>query len=114
MSANCIFCKIAKKEIPAQLLVDNEHLVALDDTSPKAPIHTLVIPKEHVTSIMDDFDGEQLYPAIFRALQKIARDKGVSETGFRIIVNAGPEAGQSVDHLHFHLMGGRPMKWPPG
>ena len=96
------------------MILENDQVMAFEDANPKAPVHALVIPKEHVVSVMDHFDGKTLYPAIFDAIRKVAIEKGVFEKGFRVVNNCGAEAGQTVDHLHFHILGGRPLKWPPG
>ncbi|TLM98216.1 MAG: histidine triad nucleotide-binding protein [Actinobacteria bacterium] len=108
MSDECIFCRIARGEIPAAVVYEDDAVLAFDDLSPQAPVHTLVIPKRHFADFGDGIDAETL-GALFSALPEIARRKGVADTGYRVIVNNGPDANQTVKHLHVHLMGGRSM-----
>jgi histidine triad (HIT) family protein len=112
---SCIFCKIAAREIPAEILHESDRVVAFRDTAPKAPTHILLIPKEHIASITDvtDTQGDVLAD-IAQAATHLARTEGIDRSGWRLVTNVGPDAGQSVFHLHFHLLGGRPMQWPPG
>jgi histidine triad (HIT) family protein len=109
----CLFCKIAAGEIPSDRVHEDDRVVVFRDINPKAPTHVLAIPRRHVPSAADltDADGD-LLAALFSALRKVAAD--ASLRGYRIVSNVGPESGQSVFHLHFHLLGGRPMSWPPG
>lgn len=111
----CIFCEIAQKRRPAKVLYEDELSVAFEDTAPQAPVHTLVIPKKHISTSLD-LKGEDhaLIGHLFNVANKIAKDKGIAERGFRVVVNCNPEAGQSVFHIHLHVLGGRPMHWPPG
>jgi histidine triad (HIT) family protein len=111
--ADCLFCRIAAGEIPAQVVLEDEAVVVFRDISPKAPTHVLAIPRRHIASAADltDADGD-LLAALFSALRRVAEEAGLK--GYRILSNVGPESGQSVFHLHFHLLGGRPMAWPPG
>ncbi len=111
--AECIFCRIAAGEVPADIVYENHFAVAFRDLNPRAPTHLLVIPRRHVPSVAElgEQDGE-LLAAMFAAIRNIARDAGLS--GYRVVSNVGPEAGQSVLHLHFHVLGGRSMSWPPG
>ncbi len=111
----CLFCRIAAGEVPADLLHDDELVVAFRDISPKAPTHILVIPRRHIVSATDltDDDGPML-GRLFAVAADLAREAGVADSGFRLVTNSGRGAGQSVDHLHFHLLGGRSMSWPPG
>ena len=112
---DCIFCKIIRAEIEAQSVYEDDHLIAINDINPQAPTHILIIPKKHCSTVMDIKEADQsLVGSIFVAAQKIAKEKGLDESGFRIVVNCGAEAGQSVFHIHFHLLGGRTMRWPPG
>jgi histidine triad (HIT) family protein len=104
----CIFCKIARGDMPVNAVLENEHVIAFDDISPQAPVHTLVIPKRHYGSLADDVPTETL-GAIFSAVHEVAIIKGVAESGFRVIVNNGSDAQQTVGHLHVHVMGGREM-----
>ena len=112
---SCIFCKIAAHEIPTEIVHENDRIVAFRDMDPKAPTHILLIPKEHVGSIADieDRHGAMLAD-IAQAATHLAKTEGIDRSGWRLVTNVGPDAGQSVFHLHVHLLGGRPMQWPPG
>ena len=113
--SSCIFCKIAAREIPAEILRESDRLVAFRDLDPKAPTHILLIPKDHVGSLADLTDEHgALLADIAQAATHLARTEGIDQTGWRLVSNVGPDAGQSVFHLHFHLLGGRKMQWPPG
>jgi histidine triad (HIT) family protein len=111
--ADCLFCRIAAGEIPADVVFENETVLVFRDINPKAPIHVLAIPRRHLASVADltDADGD-LLAALFGAMGRVAQEAGLR--GYRILSNVGAEAGQSVFHLHFHLLGGRSMAWPPG
>jgi len=113
--SSCIFCKIAAREIPAEILRESDRVVAFRDSDPKAPTHILLIPKDHIASLEDltDEHGAMLAD-IAQAAAHLARTEGIDQTGWRLVSNVGPDAGQSVFHLHFHLLGGRKMLWPPG
>jgi histidine triad (HIT) family protein len=106
--SECLFCRIVSGEIPAGVVYEDENVLAFDDLSPQAPVHTLVIPKRHFASLADGADAETL-GALFSAVHTVARVKGVDRSGYRVIVNTGPDAQQTVQHLHIHLMGGREM-----
>jgi histidine triad (HIT) family protein len=111
----CIFCKIAAREVPAEILHESDRVVAFRDTDPKAPTHVLLIPKEHIASLADIEDRHgDLLADVAQAATHLARTEGIDESGWRLVTNVGQGAGQSVFHLHFHLLGGRPMTWPPG
>jgi histidine triad (HIT) family protein len=110
---DCLFCKIAAKEIPASIVFEDDNVLAFNDIAPQAPVHILVIPKQHVASVSELKDLEVLKD-LFAVIKKIAAEKGIDKTGYRIVVNHGKDAGQAVPHLHFHLLGGRPLHWPPG
>lgn len=111
----CIFCKIVNKEIPANVVYETNTLLAMTDINPQAPTHILVIPKKHIESVMDvDADDKNLFSEIFVGIQTIAQKLGLANNGFRVVVNNGSDGGQEVPHLHYHLLGGRPLKWPPG
>jgi histidine triad (HIT) family protein len=111
---DCLFCKIVRKEVPAQLVLDREDVLAFRDVNPQAPTHVLVIPKEHIPSLEAVGDEhDQLLSSLVAAVNEVARADGVAG-GFRVVTNVGRQAGQSVDHLHLHVLGGRPMSWPPG
>jgi len=112
---DCLFCKIAEGEIPSKKAYEDAEFYAFHDIHPQAPVHVLLIPKEHVASL-DDMRGEHAAMGgrlLLRAAE-IARELGISEGGYRVVTNRGEGAGQSVFHLHFHILGGRPMRWPPG
>jgi histidine triad (HIT) family protein len=111
--ADCLFCKIAGGEIPADVVLQDDQVVVFRDINPRAPTHVLVIPRRHIPSAAEltDADGE-LLAALFGALRRVAEEAGLH--GYRIVTNVGAEAGQSVFHLHLHLLAGRPMTWPPG
>jgi histidine triad (HIT) family protein len=117
MKGDCIFCKIVRGEIDSKKVYENEKIVAFHDINPQAPIHILVIPKKHIEKITDISDSEEdkeILHEIIKACKIIADQMKISERGFRIVVNTNPEGGQTVYHLHFHLLGGRQMRWPPG
>ena len=113
--ATCLFCRISSGEIPARLAHQDEHVVAFHDINPQAPVHVLVIPRKHVASVavMGDDDGE-MAGRLFVAARNLARELGIAESGYRVVINAGADAGQTVDHIHLHILGGRHLKWPPG
>ena len=113
MAAECLFCRIVRKEIPAKIVAEDAHCVAFRDINPQAPVHVLVIPREHVASLNEVTDGA-LVGRMHTFAAKIARDEGLAERGYRTVINTNAEAGQTVFHIHLHLLGGRPMKWPPG
>lgn len=112
---DCIFCKIAGHEIPAGVVYEDDDVIAFKDINPQAPIHLLIVPKKHVASIMEINDGnEDVISKIVKAAQNLARQNNIDSKGFRLVVNTGNDGGQTVNHLHFHLLGGRFMTWPPG
>lgn len=113
---NTIFSKIINKEIPADIVFESNSVLAFKDIRPQAPVHILIIPKIEIPKVSDLKGKEhaQLLGEMFDAANKIAKDLGVSENGFRLVLNCGPNAGQEVYHLHMHLLGGRKMSWPPG
>jgi histidine triad (HIT) family protein len=113
--SECIFCKIVARTIPATLIYQDEVVVAFDDINPQAPTHTLVIPRKHVTSIaeLEDFDVG-LIGRLVIAGNKITKLKGIADSGYRFVINTGSNGGQTVFHLHLHVLGGRHMTWPPG
>lgn len=106
--SDCIFCMVAAGEIPAKTVFENDQVIAFDDIAPQAPVHTLIIPRRHYSTLGDDVPDEVL-SALFGAVPEVAKLKGVDESGYRLIVNNGPDAMQSVGHLHLHILGGRPM-----
>ena len=113
--AECLFCRIVSGTIPAARVYEDDAVLAIRDIDPQAPVHVLLVPKRHLTSVMD---AATLDPAIFgriaSAAAHVARSEAVAARGFRLLTNVGPEGGQAVPHLHFHLLGGRLMGWPPG
>jgi histidine triad (HIT) family protein len=110
--ADCIFCKIAAKEIPSSTVYEDSDVVAFEDSNPCAPLHVLVVPRRHVAKLAD-LDDEKLGGKLIQAARTVAKQAGHAEN-FRLVVNNGPRAGQSVSHLHFHVLGGRQFSWPPG
>ena len=112
MTDACLFCRIVRGEIPARIVREDEHTVAFRDIDPKAPTHILVIPKEHVASL-DEARDPALVGRLMLVAGEIAKSEGITN-GYRTVVNCGPDAGQSVFHLHLHLLGGRKFTWPPG
>ena len=112
---DCLFCKIANKEIPAELIFEDDRIVAFNDINPQAPIHVLIIPKEHFASLNDipEEKKDVLGHILLRARQ-IAQNLGIRDSGYRIVLNTARDSGQEVLHIHFHLLGGRRMTWPPG
>lgn len=113
MSDSCIFCRIAGGDIPAKLVLENEHVVAFRDLDPKAPTHVLVVPKRHVATLDEAHDGAEL-GALMLGAAEVARREGLVEGGYRTVINCGKGAGQTVFHLHVHVLGGRALSWPPG
>ena len=112
---DCLFCRIAAGEVPARIVHQDDLVVAFHDVSPKAPTHILLIPRTHLASAARIEDGHsELVGRLFTVAARLAREEGVDEGGYRIVTNVGPDAGQSVAHLHFHLLGGRRFAWPPG
>ncbi len=113
---DCIFCRIAAGEIPAGIVKRSDTVVAFRDLDPRAPTHVLVIPTRHVAAVRDATgpEGEALLGGLFAFAAQVAAELGLDAAGYRLVTNTGPDAGQSVDHLHIHLLGGRRMGWPPG
>jgi len=113
---DCIFCKIANKEIKSDIVFEDDKAVAFNDISPQAPVHVLVVPKKHVSSLVDVVSLEDFAAlgSLFNAVNKVVKKKGLEKSGFRIVVNHGSDAGQAVPHLHVHILGGRKLDWPPG
>ncbi|RPJ03559.1 MAG: histidine triad nucleotide-binding protein [Candidatus Aminicenantes bacterium] len=114
-AADCVFCRIVRGEIPAKLLFETGRVIAFDDLRPQAPVHVLVIPKAHFASLNDVPEGsEDLLGELLLAARRAAREKGVAETGYRVVLNTARDSGQDVLHIHFHVLGGRRLGWPPG
>jgi len=111
---DCVFCKIAKGEIPSKKAYEDDRVLAFYDLDPQAPVHILIIPKEHISSAAEiTSENSGIVAHIFEVAAKLAEENQLTE-GFRVVTNVGKDGGQSVPHLHFHLLGGRSMKWPPG
>jgi histidine triad (HIT) family protein len=113
MTPDCLFCRIVRKEIPATIVHEDADTLAFRDIDPKAPTHVLVIPKTHVPSLNDATDATMLGRLLLVGRQ-IARAEGIDQSGYRSVFNTGADSGQTVHHVHLHLLGGRQMKWPPG
>ena len=112
--ADCLFCKIVKREIPASIVYEDDRVLAFNDTNPQGPTHVLVIPKRHIATLNELSDTDDaLVGELVRRAAAIAKERGLSN-GFRTVFNTNREAGQTVFHVHLHLIGGRPMRWPPG
>jgi histidine triad (HIT) family protein len=113
--SDCLFCSIVAGDIPADVVLDRDGVLAFRDINPQAPTHILIIPKTHVRDIseLDASSGSMLAELVVTA-NDLARSEGIAESGYRVVANVGPDAGQTVFHLHVHLLGGRPMAWPPG
>lgn len=113
--SSCLFCRIVEGGIPAKILYQDEQALAFEDINAQAPTHTLVIPKRHVASVQDCHEQDQaLLGHLLLICSKVARMKNLAESGYRIVTNTGADGGQTVFHLHFHVLGGRHMAWPPG
>lgn len=111
----CIFCRIAAKEIPASVVYEDDEMLAFDDINPKAPVHVLIIPKEHFASLNELPDGRQdLLGRLLTKACAVAEAKGIAQSGYRVVLNTARDSGQDVLHLHVHILGGRKMTWPPG
>jgi len=113
--SDCIFCKIIKKEIPAKIVFEDDKMLAFEDIHPQAPVHILIIPKNHIEKTSDLTNAHvQMIGELILAAKEIAKSKALSESGYRIVLNCNKDAGQEVFHLHVHLLGGRKFTWPPG
>jgi len=112
---DCLFCKIAKGEIPAKEVYQDDEIFAFEDINPQAPVHILIIPKQHIEKITDlEPEHAELIGKLSLIAKKIAQDKGIDKNGFRLVFNCEKDAGQVVFHIHLHLLGGRKFTWPPG
>ncbi len=115
MQQDCIFCKIAAKEIPVTVIYEDEHLIAFPDIKPAAPVHALIIPKKHIANLLEiTSDDVPLIGHVMATIPKIASKLGLADDGFRAVINTKNNGGQTVYHLHWHILGGRFMTWPPG
>jgi histidine triad (HIT) family protein len=112
---NCLFCRISAGEIPADIVYQDERCIAFRDTNPQAPVHVLVIPREHMESLDEATQKDEVTLGhLLRVAARVANEQGISESGYRVVTNTGAGAGQSVFHLHVHVLGGRQLNWPPG
>ena len=115
MSDDCLFCKILAGDIPADIIYESDSVIAFRDISPQAPTHVLIIPRRHIATIHDlEESDRETIGNLYLAAKEIAADEGLSESGYRVVMNCNRGAGQSVFHIHLHLLGGRAMTWPPG
>ena len=112
---DCLFCRISTKKIPAKIIYEDSDAVAFEDINPQAPVHVLIIPKKHISTVLEITpEDNALIGHLFQVAAKIAAEKGIAEHGFRLLMNTNSDAGQTVFHIHLHLLGGRQMHWPPG
>ncbi len=112
---DCIFCKIAAGEIPANIVYEDEHVIGFHDLNPQAPIHILLIPRKHIATINDlQAEDDIILGRLYRAAAQVAQQEGLSQEGYRTVMNCNAAGGQTVFHIHLHLLGGRQMTWPPG
>ena len=115
MASDCLFCRIAARELPAKIVFEDERIVAFEDIHPQAPAHVQLIPRKHIASTLDVAAEDQaLIGALVRTAADLARTLGFADAGYRLVFNTGGAAGQTVHHLHLHLLGGRTFRWPPG
>lgn len=112
---DCIFCRIALHKAPAAIVYEDERCVVFHDIDPKAPVHLLIVPRKHISSLNDELGGEkELLGHMLAVAGQMAKEQGIDRTGFRTVINTNSEAGQSIYHLHIHVLGGRGFRWPPG
>lgn len=112
---DCIFCKIVRGEIPSEKVYEDDLVLAFNDLTPQAPVHTLIIPKAHISSANDiDETNSQVIGRVFETVSKLAKEQGFDKDGYRVVNNCGDDGGQTVGHIHFHLLAGRQLQWPPG
>ena len=113
--ADCLFCKVIAREIPGQIIYEDDTLMAFTDINPQAPLHALIVPRRHIATLNDlEPEDDGLVGSMFRRAAALAREHGYAERGYRTVFNCNREAGQSVFHIHLHVLGGRPLTWPPG
>lgn len=110
---DCLFCRIVQGDVPAKIVAENDAALAFRDIDPRAPVHILVVPREHVGSL-SEADDPALLGSVLMLAAEVARQEGVTDGGYRVVINTGVRAGQTVHHLHAHVLGGRDMAWPPG
>ena len=111
---DCLFCSIVNKEIPADIVYEDEKVIAINDIAPQAPVHIIILPIQHFDNILNVPAGNDIISHIHTVANRLAIKYDIAQSGFRIVNNCGPDGGQTVDHLHYHLLGGRYMEWPPG
>lgn len=112
---SCLFCRIIKKEAPSRIVYEDQEVVAFEDIHPQAPVHILVVPRKHIDSLLEiTSEDKDVMDRLLGVANRIAKDRGIASRGYRIVINCGPTGGQTVYHLHLHLLGGRQMAWPPG
>ncbi len=112
---DCLFCKIIEKKIPSNIIFEDEKVIAFEDVTPQAPVHVLVVPKKHISTVLEiDPEDNTLVGHMIQVAGNISRDRNIADRGFRLVMNCNSEAGQTVFHIHLHMLGGRPMLWPPG
>lgn len=112
---NCPFCRIIEKKATSKIVYEDEGIFAFEDINPQAPTHILILPKKHIPTVLEILpEDNELIGRLFQVANKIAKDRGVAKRGFRLVINCNPEAGQTIYHIHLHLLAGRPMRWPPG
>ncbi len=115
MDPSCLFCRIAGKQVPSKIIYEDDLCVAFEDIAPQAPVHFLVVPRKHIATTLELKDGDEaLVGHLYRVAGRLAEDKRIAGRGFRLVMNTNAEAGQSVYHIHLHVLGGRHMHWPPG
>ena len=115
MTEDCLFCRIVSKEIPATVVYEDDAVVAFEDIDPQAPTHIQIIPKRHIARISELSEADApIMAQLVLAANRLAKEREIAESGYRLVINCDPGAGQSVYHIHLHLLGGRPMRWPPG
>lgn len=111
---DCLFCKIINKEIPAEIIYEDEHVIAFNDISPQAPTHALIIPRKHIATLNDiSAEDTEVVGHMVKTASTIAKQLGIDESGYRTVFNCNSDGGQTVYHIHLHLLGGKPMGWPP-
>lgn len=113
MSETCLFCRIVRGDIPATVVASTDEAIAIRDIDPKAPVHVLVLPRQHLSSLNDTADSA-LVGRLVALGKEVARSEGIADSGYRLVINTNEHGGQTVNHLHVHVLGGRPMRWPPG
>jgi histidine triad (HIT) family protein len=113
VATDCLFCRVVRKEIPAAIVAEDEYCLAFRDINPQAPVHVLVIPREHIASLNESKDAVSI-GRMHQMAARIAKAEGIADRGFRTVINTNADGGQTVFHLHLHLLGGRKMTWPPG